>query len=61
MPLFSMFTRSSGLKALAELDDRMLSDLGLCRHDLAQARAKGRGSKMFLNGRRSERAGSWLR
>lgn len=60
MSIFSLFGRSA-VKALSELDDRRLSDLGLNRYDLFDARRSGRGASSLLSDRRSERASFWLR
>lgn len=60
MALFSALKRLSGLNSLSALDDHMLSDLGLCRHDIAEARSKGKATTAFLDTRRNERAGGWL-
>lgn len=56
MALFSALKRLSGLNSLSALDDHMLSDLGLCRHDIAEARSKGKATTAFLDTRRNERA-----
>jgi hypothetical protein len=61
MSFFSFIGRNAGFNALSALDDRRLSDLGLARFDLADARRKGKATGSFLTERRSERAGAWLR
>ena len=61
MSLFSLFAHQTALRALAALDDRRLSDLGLNRYDLFDARHKGRKAGSLLSQRRNERAQSWLR
>lgn len=61
MALFSFFNRKSVLSALADLDDRCLSDIGLNRYDLNAARRKGASAAAYLSDRRAERAAFWLR
>jgi len=61
MSLFSFFSRRAGLQALSALDDRLLNDLGLNRHDLADAGRMGRGGTMLLAERRNQRASAWQR
>lgn len=61
MALFSFFSRGATLRALSALDDCQLSDLGLNRYDLADARRKGEAVSTLLAERRNERAGFWLR
>jgi hypothetical protein len=60
MNLLSFFTRGASVKALSALDDRRLSDLGLNRYDLFEARGS-RCAASLLEIRRSERAEFWLR
>lgn len=52
-----MFTRRKGLNALGSLNDHMLDDLGLCRHDVLEASKFG-AAKNLLDIRRSERSKS---
>lgn len=59
MSIFTAFSRRASLRALFALDDRRLSDMGLTRFDLADARRMA--STALLNERRNERAGFWLR
>ncbi len=62
MGLFSFFNAKSSLSNLSALDNCRLSDLGLNRYDLFDARhlnAKKAGN--FLSERRSERAHFWLK
>lgn len=62
MGLFSLFGRQRSLASLSDLDDNRLSDLGLDRYDLFEARrfeSKQVGS--FLAQRRNERAHFWLK
>lgn len=52
----------STLRALLELDDRRLNDLGLTRFDLVEALRRGRfQAAEMLDARRNERAANWLR
>ncbi|VAW19653.1 hypothetical protein MNBD_ALPHA12-1562 [hydrothermal vent metagenome] len=47
---------------MSELDACRLSDMGLNRYDLFEARKlHGAGRGAHLDARRAERAGSWLR
>ncbi len=49
-------------RQLSELDDFRLSDLGLSRYDLFEARKlHGAGQGKHFSACRSDRAGSWLR
>ncbi len=49
-------------KQMSELDAHRLSDLGLNRYDLFDARKlHGQGRGAHLDARRAERAGFWLR
>ena len=62
MGLFSNITRRKSLNALSALDNSALSDLGLNRYDLFDAkRCAPNKIAGFLNQRRSERAHFWLR
>jgi len=62
MSLFSMFNRRSSLNALSDLDDKRLSDLGLNRYDLHDAkRLSAVNASFLLASRREERAEYWLR
>lgn len=57
MGFLNMFTRRKGLNALGSLNDHMLDDLGLCRHDVLEASKFG-AAKNLLDIRRSERSKS---
>ncbi len=62
MGLFSFFSGKNSLAALSDLDNSRLSDLGLSRRDLFEARHINRkvvGN--FLTSRRAERAYFWLK
>jgi len=62
MNLFSIFNRNSSLNALSDLDDKRLSDLGLNRYDLHEAkRMSMENAGSLLASRRQERALQWLR
>lgn len=63
---FSKFTRGgmrrSTLASLYNMDATQLNDLGLTRHDIADAmRQGGAAAGQLLDARRSQRANEWLR
>lgn len=60
MRFFASFFGNKTLSDLNGLDDRQLSDLGLCRYDLIEA-SHSRNAVATLSARRSERAAAWLR
>jgi len=60
MSMLSKFFARHGMNALNGLDDRRLSDLGLNRYDLHDAR-RSRDAAALLASRRNERAAAWLR
>lgn len=60
MALLSSFFRRTSLHTLFNLDDRRLSDLGLNRYDLFDAKRSGQGAALLAE-RRDERAHNWLR
>ena len=51
----------SSLHTLMGLDPRQLSDIGLTRHDVADAMRQSGIAADLLSARRHERALSWLR
>lgn len=59
MSLFSSLAARSALKSLAAMSDHQLSDIGLCRHDIVEARSASNAVD-FLAARRNERATFWL-
>ncbi len=66
MNMFSAFSRLysdwASTKSLSKLDSCRLSDLGLTRYDLFDARnMRGTARGDFLTSRRDDRAQFWLR
>lgn len=62
MGIFSKFARRQSLSALSSLDNSRLSDLGLNRYDLLDAkRISSEKIGSLLDERRAERAHFWLR
>lgn len=68
MALFSFKSRSgagmrrSTLRSMMQMDDALLSDMGLTRYDIAEAlRQSGPAAGEFLDARRNARAAQWLR
>ena len=62
MGLFSFFNNQRSIASLNNMDSHRLSDLGLNKFDLYDARhLSSKKAGCLLNARRSERAHFWLR
>ncbi len=66
MALFSFKSRvgmrRSTLRSMMQMDAALLSDMGLTRHDIAEAlRHGGVAAGELLDARRNARAAQWLR
>lgn len=68
MALFSFKSRAgagmrrSTLRSMMQMDEALLSDMGLTRYDIAEAlRHGGAAAGEFLDARRNGRAIQWLR
>lgn len=53
--------RRSTLRAMMQMEDARLSDLGLTRYDIAEALRQGGSAGALLEARRAARATQWLR